>query len=241
VTTADSPEKGSQVLYRTDPEHPDPLIVAEAGRRLRAGGVIAHPSDTVYGLAAPARHEGALAHLRRLKGRDSERPFIILIDEPVRLGQLVPSVKRAAADLMARYWPGPLTLIFEARPDAPGRTSDGSIALRCPSHPLTRALVRECEGLMASTSANVTGRPTVESGEEALRVFGVGGDGLSLVIDPMVPPVAHETGAVPPAARPASPPFSVVASTIVDCRGERPVVVRPGAITIEEIQRGALT
>jgi L-threonylcarbamoyladenylate synthase len=201
-----------------DLDHPDPALIAEAGRLMRDGGIVAHPADTIYGLAAAARHPGALEHLRRLKGRADERPFIVLIDEPGRLEQLVHSVRRYAVPWISRLWPAPLTLIFPARPDAPGRAADGSLAVRCPAQPLTRALVREVAGVMASTSANRTGEPPVVSAAAAIALFGGGAEGLSLAIDPLDP---KGTGAV--------------ASTIVDCRGEAPVVVRAGAVAAERL------
>jgi len=191
-----------------DPDAPDPTIVAEAGRLLRAGGVIAHPSDTVWGLAAAARHPEAVERLRALKGAEAGRPFIVLIDEPVRIDSLIHSMPRYAVGLIAKHWPGPLTLIFNARPEAPCRSEDGSIALRCPGQPLTRGLVRECAGLMATTSANRTGSPVVTSGREAAEVFG---DAIGLVLDA---------------------PALAVASTIVDCRGAQARIVRQGKIEI---------
>jgi L-threonylcarbamoyladenylate synthase len=208
----------SSEIFPIDPDQPDPAIIAEAGRRLRAGGVVAHPSDTVYGLAAAARHEGALAHLRALKGRDAAQPFILLVDEPSRIDGLIHSLKRHALELIRAHWPGPVTLILESRPDTPGRSPDGSIALRCPAQALTRALVRECAGLMASTSANRGGERPVERGREALELFGAEPEGLAMVLETLVD---AGKGAL-----------QTTASTIVDCRGDQPVVVRQGAVRI---------
>lgn len=206
-------------LYLVDPENPDPLVVAEAGRVLRGGGIVAHPADTVFGLAAAARHAEATARLQALKGRDEPRPLICLIDEPGRADQLIHSIRRYAIDYISKIWPGPLTLLFNGRPGAPCRAEDGSLALRCPSHPLTRALIREVAGVMASTSANRTGQPPVLSGREALALFGAGEGGLSMVIDE-VDPSRERAGAV---------------STLVDCRGPAPVLLRPGAVSAEAL------
>lgn len=203
-------------LRVADLDRPDFAVVAEAGRLMRDGRIIAHPSDTIFGLAAAARHPDALERLRRLKGRAEDRPFIVLIDEPGRLDQLVHSVRRYAIPWISRLWPAPLTLIFHARPDAPGRAPDGSLAVRCPAQPLTRALVREVAGVMASTSANKAGEPPVTSAAASLALFGGGDDGLAMAIDAATP----------------SPP-GAIASTIVDCRGETPLMVRAGAVEIE--------
>jgi L-threonylcarbamoyladenylate synthase len=172
------------------------------------------------GLAAAARHEGAVARMREMKGSAGDRPFIVLIDEPARIDGLIHSMQRYVVDYIAAFWPGPLTLIFNARPDAPCRGVDGSVALRCPDHPLTQALVRECAGLMASTSANRAGEPVAASGAEAARIFGLGEAGLALAFE-----------------APAGAPQSAgIASTLVDCRGVRPVLIRQGAVTLQGVE-----
>lgn len=199
-------------------DDPDPELVAEAGRRLRGGGLVAHPSDTVYGLAAAARHAGALENLRRLKGRTEDRPFIVLIDEPGRLDQLVHSVRRYVVPWISRLWPAPLTLIFHARPEAPGRAPDGSLAVRCPAQRLTNALIREVAGVMASTSANRAGEPPATGAAGAIASFGGGETGLAMAIDRLHPATGQS-----------------IASTIVDCRGEKPRLVRAGAVDAERL------
>jgi L-threonylcarbamoyladenylate synthase len=208
-------QPGPDGIFLVDPGNPDPRVVAEAGRILRGGGIVAHPSDTVFGLAVAGRHPGALARLQALKGRGEDRPLICLIDEPGRVDHLIHSVRRYAIDYISKIWPGPLTLLFNARPEAPCRAADGSVALRCPAHPLTRALIREVAGVMASTSANRSGEPPVASGREALALFGTAENGLRMVIDE----------ATPAAAR------AGIVSTLVDCRGPVPVLLRAGAVS----------
>lgn len=172
------------------------------------------------GLAAAARHDGAVARMREMKGSAGDRPFIVLIDEPARIDGLIHSMRRYVVDYIASFWPGPLTLILNARPDAPCCGADGSVALRCPDHPLTQALVRECAGLLASTSANRAGEPVVVSGAEAVRVFGLGESGLALAFE----------------ARGGATESAGIASTLVDCRGERPVLIRQGAVALEGVE-----
>ncbi len=200
-----------------DTDTPDPALIAEIGAILRNGGVIAHPSDTVYGLAAAAHHPDAIRRLAAIKGRTPDRPFLCLIDEPGRIERLVHSVQRYAIEYMSTLWPGPLTLIFNARPDAPGRAMDGSIALRCPDQALTKALVRETAGLLASTSANRTMEAPARTGGEAIALFGTGENGLAAVLDSTTPLAASPV------------------STMVDCRGERPILIRPGAVSVEKL------
>lgn len=207
-----------------------PHRIEEAGAFLRAGQVIAHPTDTIMGLAAAARLPAALERMAALKGRASTQPFLCLIDEPARLDGLVHSVPRYVVELIARHWPGPLTLILNARPDTPCRAADGSVALRCPDHPLTRRLIREVAGALASTSANRTGGPVAANAAEAVALFGVGPDGLALALDAEDARAAAGGGAAgSPAAAPGLP------STLLDARGDSPIVVRVGAISLEQL------
>lgn len=207
-----------------------PNLVEEAGERLRAGAVIAHPTDTVMGLAAAARLPVALARMAALKGRSSAQAFLCLIDEPARLDGLVHSVPRYAVELIARHWPGPLTLVLNARPDAPCRAPDGSVALRCPDHALTRRLIREVAGALASTSANRTGGPVAANAAEAVAIFGLGPEGLALALD------SDEAAATDPAmSGGALRTAAGLPSTILDVRGESPILVRAGAISLEQL------
>jgi L-threonylcarbamoyladenylate synthase len=208
--------------FEVDVNAPDEDLIAEAGRRLRAGGIIAHPSDTVYGLAAAAHHPEALARLARLKGRPEERPFILLIDESGRVQQLAHSIPRYVIEWMSRIWPAPLTLILKGRPDVPGRAPDGSVALRCPAQPLTRKLVREAAGLLASTSANKTGEPVVAGAAAALALFGAGEGGLAMAVEGVAGQDSSTGGTA----------GSSLPSTIVDCREDAPRLVRVGAVPL---------
>jgi tRNA threonylcarbamoyl adenosine modification protein (Sua5/YciO/YrdC/YwlC family) len=203
-----------------DVDAPDPALLARVGEILRGGGVVAHPSDTIFGLAAAAHSAAGLARLRALKGRSEDRPFIVLIDEPARVEGLTHSTPRYVIPWISRIWPAPLTLILKARPDAPGRAPDGSVALRCPAQALTRGMVREVAGVMASTSANRAGEPPALNATQALEVFGLRPDGVDLIL--------ADAGADP--AAPAGLP-----STIIDCRGAEPRVIRVGAVSLDRL------
>lgn len=207
-----------------------PNRIDAAGECLRAGQVIAHPTDTIMGLAVAARLPAALERMAALKGRSSTQPFLCLIDEPARLDGLVHSVPRYVIDLIGRHWPGPLTLILKARPDTPGRAEDGSVALRCPDHPLTRRLIREVAGALASTSANRTGGPVAANAEEAVALFGLGPDGLALALD-----AEDARGAAGGGEEALRAVATGLPSTLLDARGDSPIVVRVGAISLEEL------
>ncbi|MFN2433553.1 MAG: L-threonylcarbamoyladenylate synthase [Gemmatimonadota bacterium] len=150
---------------------------------LRAGGVVAHPTETVYGLAAAAEDERGQAELLRLKGRSPPRAFLLLFasrgDLEARLGELP-----TGGDALARaFWPGPLTLLFPARADLPTWWSgpDGDVAARVTPHPFAVGLVQELGGPVLSTSANPPGRATPATAAGVARAFA--GCALRLVVD----------------------------------------------------------
>ncbi|MDZ4805261.1 MAG: L-threonylcarbamoyladenylate synthase [Candidatus Eisenbacteria bacterium] len=206
---------------QVDLAEPDPVVVEEAGRILRLGGLIAHPSDTIFGLAADPSHPGAIERLRRLKGRTADRPFILLIDGPARVEDLSEETPNYAIAWISTIWPAPLTLVLKARPGTPGRAEDGSVALRWPAQPLTLALVGQVGGLLASTSANRAGEPPVADGAAAWRVFGTGPGGVDLIL---ADSSATNVGPIPR-----------LESTIIDCRVDHPRVIRVGAIGLDRL------
>ncbi|TPW14272.1 MAG: tRNA threonylcarbamoyladenosine biosynthesis protein, partial [bacterium] len=132
-----------------------------------------------------------------------------------------------AIDWMSTIWPGPLTLILKALPGTPGRSDDGSVGLRWPDQSLTRALIDEAGGLLASTSANRAGQPPVVDGAEAWRVFGTGPDGVDLVLADSRDGATGFDGPIPR-----------LESTIIDCRESAPRVVRVGAISLDRLGLG---
>lgn len=216
--------------------------LARAGALLRDGALIAHPTDTVMGLAAAGRLPAALERLATLKGRGEGRPFIGLIDEPGRLDGLVHSVPRYVAELVARHWPGPLTLVLPGRPGVALLAADGSLALRCPLHPLSQFLVREAAGLLASTSANRSGGPVAPNAVEALSLFGIDPvTGLALILDEDDERAAARAGGglgVTPGQATSGSSAGRVPSTLLDCRGREPRILRAGALSAAELGLG---
>jgi L-threonylcarbamoyladenylate synthase len=184
----------------------DPAQLARAAAHLRAGRLVAFPTETVYGLGARAGDERALAELRRVKGRPEEKPFALLIAEPADMERFA-APGPAARRLAARFWPGPLTLVV-----ADGR--GGDVGLRCPALKAARELVRLSGGPVAAPSANRSGEPPARSAQEALRVF----DGrIAAVLD-------------------GGPVGAGVASTVVRAMGEEVEILRPGALTEGQIR-----
>jgi L-threonylcarbamoyladenylate synthase len=193
-------------------------IIKEAGRLLAAGAVLAVPTETFYALAVHPFKEEALARLFALKERPEEKPVLILISGPEMLGQVVREVPAAAQKLMARFWPGPLTVIFPAREDLPRLLtgSTGTIAVRQPRQDVTLRLLAALGFPLTGTSANRAGRPALAAAAEVAAEFGLE---VELIIDAGLCP-----GGLP--------------STIVDAASTPPRIVRPGAIdaaTLQEI------
>ncbi len=183
---------------------------AEAKAVLMRGGIIAVPTETFYGLAVDPFQEAALDRLFTLKGRPSEKPVLVLVDGQEMLPQLVQEVPELAARLMTRFWPGPLTIIFPARPHLPWRLTGGTgtIGVRQPRQRITCGLIRALKFPITGTSANrAGGRPLVRA-EEVAREFG---EDLDLILD-------------------AGPCPGGLPSTIVDITKASPRLVRAGAI-----------
>jgi L-threonylcarbamoyladenylate synthase len=185
-------------------------FLEEAQRVLRGGGVMAVPTDTFYALAVQPFNEAALARLFVLKERPPEKPLLVLIPDPEMLNQVVRSVPAAASQLMALFWPGPLTLILPARPECPtGLTAGtGTIGVRQPRQPLVSRMMRFLGFPVTGTSANRTGQSPLTEASEVAREFG---ETVDLILD-------------------AGPCPGGLPSTIVDLTVNPPRLVRPGAI-----------
>lgn len=187
--------------------------IAAALTVLRRGGLVAFPTDTVYGLGALADAEEAVRSIYKVKGRGAENALPILLHSAKELGQLAADVPPQALWLAERFWPGPLTLILRKSPWVSGAVSSlPTVGIRVPAHPFALALLREA-GPMAVTSANLSGGRSPSTSDEVMSALG---GRVDLLID----------GGVAPGGR---------ASTIVDLSGEAPQVLREGPISVEEI------
>lgn len=189
----------------------DPGAVTAAASALLAGGVIAIPTDTVYGVAALPTVHGATARVFALKGRRADVPLAVLCADPAQALALVdPSaLDERVHDLAARFWPGPLTIVALRRRDVALDLGEPptTIGLRCPDHDFVRDLAAEV-GPIATTSANRHGEPTPLTAAEVAAVLG---DGLALVVD--------------------GGPLDGIASTVVDVTVTPWKILRAGAIS----------
>lgn len=202
-------------LVTVDPDRPDPARLEAPAAALRAGRLVAFPTETVYGLGAHARDAQAVGALFAAKGRPATNPLIVHVPDGAALGGLVASVTPLAAALADRWWPGPLTLVLDAAPSVPAVTTGGlsTVAVRAPDHPVAEALLRQAGVPVAAPSANTSGRPSPTRAEH------VHAD-LAAAVDWIVDGGACRVG---------------VESTVVDARGEVPLVLREGAVTREDL------
>jgi L-threonylcarbamoyladenylate synthase len=197
--------------------------IPEVVRHLRAGGLLAYPTETVYGLGSRPDTTDVQA-LASLKGRAAGKPFLLLVSSREMAEAQGLAFTESARALARAFWPGPLTLVL---PGGGGRLPDllrgpeGGIAVRWTSHPLIVNLVAELGEPLTSTSANIPGLPPAPGAEAVLRDFrDAVTSGQLMVLDGGV------LGNRPP-------------STVVDCTGPQPRIIRPGAVSLAELRAGA--
>lgn len=192
-----------------------PLLL-QAVARLRDGNVVAFPTETVYGLGADARNEAAVRRVFEIKQRPADHPLIVHLAEVAQAEDWAADIPETARLLMARFWPGPLTLILRARDDVPRVVTGGqdSVALRVPSHPMALALLNAFGGGLAAPSANRFG---AISPTEAWHVRASLCDQVDMVLD-------------------GGPCRYGLESTIVSLLEARPRVLRPGALPVAALR-----
>ena len=197
------------------PEHPSSPTIAEAVAILRSGGLLAIPTETVYGLAADARNAEAVARIFALKGRPSDHPLIVHIAGTDAIEAWASTIPESAKQLATHFWPGPLTLILKKRSDVPDAVTGGqdTVGLRCPDHPLTLSLLRAFGGGLAAPSANRFGRISPTSASHVRDEFG---ENAPPILDGGPCPVGIE-------------------STIVDLSQSPPRILREGHIRREQL------
>lgn len=187
-----------------------------AAEILRRGGLVAFPTETVYGLGADARNAEAVGRIFAAKGRPADHPLIVHLADARQVDEWARELSAAARLLAKTFWPGPLTLIVKRAPGVLDAVTGGqdTVGLRVPRHPVAMELLRRFGGGVAAPSANRFGRVSPTSAE---HVVGELGDRVDLVLEGGSCAVGLE-------------------STIVDCSGSEPVILRPGAVTREMIE-----
>ena len=197
-------------LSAREPETPE-----IAAKIIKNGGLVAIPTETVYGLGANGLSEEAVAKIFEAKGRPQDNPLILHVAEAADIEKFCHSIPQAAYRLAEAFWPGPLTIVLPARDTVPKRTTGGlsTVAVRCPDNAVTREIIRLSGVPIAAPSANISGKPSTTTAQHVLHDH----DGK---IDAIVDGGPCRVG---------------VESTIVDLTEERPRLLRPGGITPEQL------
>lgn len=184
-----------------------------AGKILRGGGLVAFPTETVYGLGANGLDAEACARIYEAKGRPSDNPLILHVADRAMITTIAAEVTPMAEKLIAAFMPGPITLIMKRKEIVPDRITGGldTVGIRMPEHPVARAMIRAAGVPVAAPSANISGRPSPTTAASVLRDMA---GRIPLILD-------------------GGPCHFGVESTIVDCTGPVATILRPGAITRE--------
>ena len=193
----------------------DPKCAATAANILKNGGLVAIPTETVYGLGADGLNESAVMKIFEAKGRPQDNPLILHIAGAEQIEQFAYHIPQAAYDLAEKFWPGPLTIVLPARNVVPKRTTGGldTVAVRSPDNDVTREIIRLAGVPIAAPSANISGKPSTTTAEH----------------------VRHDHNGRIDAIVDGGPCRVGVESTIVDLTDRRPRLLRPGGIGPEEL------
>jgi L-threonylcarbamoyladenylate synthase len=205
------------IRLSVNPDAPDPAVIAHAAAVIRRGGLVAIPTDTLYGLAADPFNETAVARVFAAKGRPADRALPLIAADLAQVIQQIGPLARDAARLAERFWPGPLTLVLRA-PDtlaAAVRGAEGTVAVRVPACAVARQLCRAAERLLTATSANASGGPATSDPD---CVEASMGQAVDMLLD-------------------AGPTPGGSPSAILDMTTSPPAMVRSGAVSWEDVQR----
>ena len=187
----------------------------QAARVIERGGVVGYRTDTLYGLGADPANAAALRRIVELKGREDGKPILLLLSDFSVVAKYFTHTSKTFEDLARRFWPGPLTLIGEARSELPEELTAGTrtIGVRLPETQVVRDFVRSCGGALTATSANPSGRPAALTANQVAEYFSE----MELIID----------GGSVVAAEP---------STVLSVAGSRPILIREGAVAASELR-----
>lgn len=197
-------------IITVNPTDPDPNVISEAARVIKTGGVISFPTQYLYGLGADALNADAVNRVFGIKHRSYKKPILVLVKSLEDLERIVRSIPPVASRIMEKFWPGRITIIFEAKETLPVNLTAGTgkIGVRLPEHPVAAALVNSIGGPMTGTSANIAGNA-----------------GCSRISD-LDPRIAEKLDLI----LDAGPLKGGIGSTVVDVTGEAPRILREGAV-----------
>ncbi len=204
-------------ILKVDPINPKPELLSEAIAVLASGGLVAFPTETVYGLGADAFNSNAVSMIFKVKGRPIDNPLIVHVDSIQMLEEIVEEVPSNVLHVLKRAWPGPLTVVLKKKPVVPDVVTAGlpTVAVRCPAHPVALALIKGLGRPIAAPSANLSGKPSPTTAEHVINdLYGK----VDIIID------GGET-------------FFGVESTVINVLTDPPTLLRPGPIGIEELTK----
>ena len=190
--------------------------IAEAAEILANGGLVAFPTETVYGLGANALDPEAVSQIYKAKGRPSDNPLIVHIARASDIGQLTPMLMPKIVQLIDNFWPGPLTIVLKKKPSVPDITTGGldTVAIRMPDDPVALELIKRAGCPVAAPSANISGRPSLTRPEHVIEDLDGKVDAILIGNDCRVG----------------------IESTVLDMTGDMPTILRPGIVTAEDIE-----
>ncbi|SFG87160.1 translation factor SUA5 [Desulfotomaculum arcticum] len=203
-------------LLAVDPNNPEAGLVQAAAEVLREGGLVAFPTETVYGLGANALDSRAVKEIFTAKGRPADNPLIVHISKPEAIANYIKVIPPVTKQLAERFWPGPLTLVLKGANSFPREVTGGlaTVAFRVPAHPVALALIEAAGVPVAAPSANASGRPSPTTARHVIEDLS---GRIDLVLD-------------------AGPAGVGVESTVLDLTGGLPVILRPGGVTLRELE-----
>lgn len=211
------PDMAISPTLTIDVETPDPVMISTAADVIRHGGLVVFPTETLYGLGADCTNPEAVSRVFAAKGRQADKPLLVLIASVTWLPSLTDQICEGARRLMDVFWPGPLTITFPAIKDLPADLLAGgqSIGVRLPGSPLARDLANAVGRPITAPSANRSGTGNPVTASEAVASLG---PGIDLVLD-------------------GGPSPNLQGSTVVDVCSGRPILLRAGRIPFSQVQR----
>ncbi len=203
-------------IIKVSKQNPEKNLIAKGANIIKSGGLVAFPTETVYGLGADGLNEEAVKKIFLAKGRPQDNPLILHVADKEQVYPLVKSISKEAQRLMESFWPGPLTLLFKKSSLVPNCITAGldTVAIRMPNHPIALALIQASDVPIAAPSANTSGKPSPTLASHVIEDLN---GKIHMIID------GGKTGIG-------------VESTVLDLSGDKPLILRPGGVTLEELR-----
>ena len=204
-------------ILKVNPKNPNYSQIRKAAKIIRTGKLVAFPTETVYGIGANALDSFAVKKIFVAKGRPSDNPLIIHISDIADLGILVDHVSESSFNVIDKFWPGPLTIVFKKSKIVPKIVTGGldTVAIRMPKNKIAKMLIAESRTPIAAPSANIAGRPSPTTAKHVIDDLS---GRISMILD-------------------GGPTKIGIESTVIDLSRKSPMLLRPGGVTLEQLQK----